>query len=453
MDAGARLVAIEVLRQWEQSGLPLEQLIAEQLSQTPLSDPRERSLALALVHETVRWQGRLDWLLARFSTHPLAGMKPRTRQALRIGLVQLLYMERIPAPAAINETVKALKKARQPAWLLGFVNGVLRSISRALPNLPEPEVAGDPLATLALRTSHPLWLVQHWAERYGLEQTKQLCDRNNLRPPLCLRVNTLLTSRSALQERLRRAGLSVEAGRFAPEALLVQDHKGSITDIPGYSEGLFQVQDEAAQLIAPLLQPGPEGRYLDACAGLGGKTTHLAQLLAGQGRVVAVEPNARRLALLAENLSRLKLADRVEICAGEIEQQAARLAKGGFAGILVDAPCSGFGVIRRHPEIRWNRELTDLPRFQAMQLFLLKTVAPLIASGGMLIYSTCSLEPVENQEVVRLFLEDNPAIRLVDARTRLPEQAASLVDEEGFLSTMPDERDLDGFFAACLRAP
>jgi len=449
MADSARYRALVILNLWESRGTPLDLVVAEELRQ-PLADHRENQFCRALVYGVARWRGYLDELLTRYAKHPLAKMKPLLRQALRCGLYQLVAMDRVPPSAAINETVQLLKEAGEPRWLTGFANGVLRRLSRELDNLPSPGASVEffPDWPRPALLSHPDWLYHRWCRRYGMETAEVLCRANNQEPRLTLRV-TARSSREALLGRLRAAGFAAVYGPFAPASLLLENFRGPVTALPGFAEGFFQVQDEAAQLVSLLMGKLSNGRYLDACAGLGGKTTHLAELLPEGGHLVAVEPEERRLDLLADNLQRLGLTGRVETLPGTLAQL---VDKGGekFLGILVDAPCSGLGVIRRHPDIRWNRGVEDLTRFQALQLAILGQAIDLLAPDGVLVYATCSTEPEENEQVVERFQKGHPDLTIEDCSRFLPDSARELVDPAGFFRSRPDQ-GLDGFFAARLR--
>ena len=441
MKKNPRAAAIAILCEWQRSRQPIE-LLCEQGLADFVGDPRDRQLAWSLVLGVVRQQRYLDWVIGKFSKHPVAKMKPLTLQALRVGVFQLLLLDRIPASAAINETVQALKEARQPRWLTGFANGLLRNVDRKRAGL-----AGEGLA-VGIRHSHPDWLVRRWQARYGAERAEALCRLNNDLPALTLRFDFGTDQIFEYIHSLKERGITAEIGRYSPVAVHLPDYRGPVSELPGYDQGWFQVQDEAAQLVSMLLAPYKEGDYLDGCAGLGGKTTHIVRLLSEPSRLVAVEPSQHRRTLLQKNLERLRLADRVEVVAGELADLRNRSQR--FRGILIDAPCSGLGVVRRHPDIRWNRKEDELLRYQARQFELLDTAAGLLQPDGVLVYVTCSMEPEEDEQVVDRFLKVHQEFVLTDAGEHLPAPCAELTNDRGLLYTAPDLHGMDGFFAARL---
>jgi len=448
---GSRYIAIDILCSWEERRLPLDQLLEQYIADMAPGDPRDRQLIMSMVYGVVRWRGYLDWVVEKFSTHPLAKLKKRTLYALRVGIFQLLFLDRVPPSAAINETVQALKDMKQPQWLAGFVNGVLRGVDRERQNIPHPLNAkiSAQLPETA-RLSHPEWLIKRWQNRYGNTAANSICTKNNTAAPLCLRVNTTRTTPAALLEKLRSEGLHAAAGKYGPLAIKLQDYHGPVTALPGFADGLFQVQDEAAQIVPLLLGPLQPGRsYLDGCAGLGGKTSHLAQMLPPGSPLVAVEPNSGRLRKLHENLARLRLDTTVTIVEGTLSSLLPDNYE-KFAGLLLDAPCSGLGIIRRQPDIRWSRNPADLLRYQEKQLALLSDAAQLVAAPGVIVYATCSTEPEENDAVVKKFLASHPQFVLANCRDILPASAADLVDNQGFFRTLPGQDDLDGFLGARL---
>lgn len=439
-----RLLALKVLCRWSGSGLPISGVFDSATAGADLGS-KELQLARILVFGVLRQQQYLDFILKTFARHPLHKMKPQTLYSLRLGLFQLLLLDRIPESAAVNETVKAFKATRQPRWLVNFVNGVLRNAARDTSNLPGPNQAtieGQPIL------NHPDWLVNRWQHNFGREKAYAICRVNNETPSLTLRVNTRAIQRDQLLTLFARAELQVQAGRFSPESLQLPVSSGNVTALPGYKQGYFQVQDEAAQLVSHLLPLREGGEYLDGCAGLGGKTSHLGALVPETAQITAVEPDERRYQLLGENLDRLGIKQAFTINS-TLEQFARETAK-QFDAILLDAPCSGTGVIGRHPDIRWNRQPEDLPQYQKQQLCLLDTAASLLKREGVLVYATCSLEPEENAQVVTAFLAEHREYTLDMARNHLPASAVHLVNDQGFFHPTPAD-GLDGFFAARLR--
>lgn len=441
----ARQLAVRCLLLWDRERQAVQPLIDAVIHDAALSAP-DRQLAVMLVLGVLRQMQYLDRVIAGFSRFPPGKMKPLTLMALRVSVYQLLFLDRIPDSAAVNESVRVLREERQPGWLVNFANGVLRAIARGkavLPGPEEPDAQGSPVL------NHPEWLVRRWQASYGRERTELICRANNREPSLTLRVNTLRTTGEELTGKLLAHGCKVRPGRFAPASLVLDEFPGPVTGLPGYAEGLFHVQDEAAQLVTLLLLPlAPGQRCLDACAGLGGKSCHLAQLLPEGTELLAVEPNAHRLRMLTQNLQRLHLEDRVKQFQGRLEDFAV-LPPGLFSRILVDAPCSGTGVIGRHPDIRWNRKPEDLPVYQRQQLGLLELASTLLGPNGVLVYATCSLEPEENQQVVAAFRQHHPEFTVTDCREFLPPSAAELVDASGYFAPTPAQ-GLDGFFAARL---
>ncbi len=438
-----RAAAVEMLCLWATTHNSIDILF--QAAVTELADI-DRGLVKTLVYGVLRQKQYLDHIIRTYSKHPLRKMKPRTLMTLRIGVYQLLFLSRIPESAAVNATVNTLKSAGQPAWLIGFANGLLRTVARNRASLPTPEqmAQADPPIL-----NHPAWLIERWQAQFGVDKARGICRRNNTEPPLSLRINSRRTSRAALKGLLEKIGIAAQNGLFSPLGLLIDTFPGGIASLPGFDDGQFQVQDEAAQLASLLVGPLHSAcRILDACAGLGGKTSHLAEMLPPDGSVVAVEPDTRRFGLLRENLKRLGHSEQVTPVRSDLQAYAATRPQ-PFDVILIDAPCSGTGVIRRQPDIRWNRSAEDLAQYQQTQLQLLAASGSLLKPGGVLLYATCSLEPEENQDVIRDFLARHSRFAVDNAAPLLPEPARRLVDADGFFHPSPAD-GLDGFFAARL---
>lgn len=439
----ARFAASETLLQIYNTRCSVKVLLDKAANRYELA-PKDRNLAMQLVYGVLRCRQSLDRILTTLSRTPLGKLDPFIHQVLAVGLYQLFYLERIPESAAVNEAVKACKQARLPKRLHGFVNGILRQAVRQRQQLAA-EITNDGDGSPIF--NHPQWLVERWQEEFGVEEATRICLSNNREPELVLRVNRSLISRDECAILFQQAGIPCRFGSYSEDALVLTDFHGQVNTLAGYDQGFFQVQDEAPQLATLLLGPfRRNGRYLDGCAGLGGKTSHLLQFAREfKLQIHAVEPDPQRLRKLRENITRL-LPDQNVITHGGSLQQLASAGLPRFDGILIDAPCSGTGVTGRHPDIRWNRRLEDLHRYQRMQLDLLELAPTLLEPRGVLVYATCSLEPEENTEVVTTFLETHPDFILTDCSDYLPRSAQSLVTDRVF-APRPSAL-IDGFFGA-----
>jgi len=439
----ARFVAVETLCHLYQKRSPVKPLLDQEVRKYALPG-NERNLTMQLVYGVLRNRQYLDRILQLLSKTPLAKIDPFIHQALVVGLYQLFFLRRIPQSAAVHEMVECCKVGGIPRRLEGFVNGILRQSIRQKEPLATQAALGENGEPLV---NHPEWLVAGWCKHFGHDEALRICAANNREPVLVLRANVAKIIRDDFRKVLEGAGIANHPGAYAVEAVVLPEYQGAIPAIPGYAEGLFQVQDEAAQMATGLLGPFRRGgRYLDGCAGLGGKTSHLLQFAASHAlKIHAVEPEPYRLQKLRENLDRCGTACAPVIHAMSLQQfTLADLPP--FDGILIDAPCSGTGVTGRHPDIRWNRRPEDLLRYQQEQLNILHHSAGLLAPGGILVYATCSLEPEENQEVIKAFLADHPALQLTDCTMQLPEAARRFI-VDGCFAPRPDAT-IDGFFAA-----
>ncbi|HHW12350.1 MAG TPA: 16S rRNA (cytosine(967)-C(5))-methyltransferase RsmB [Firmicutes bacterium] len=402
-------------------------------------DEKEKRLATELVLGTLRHRSRLDFLLNRLLTKELSGLPVAIREVLRLSLYQLIFTNH-PAYAVVNEAV-ALTKAGKYRGLSRLVNGVLRNYLRRQQELEQalPDFAQDPVGHLTIVHSHPRWLVERWIRRWGEEMTHRLVEANNAPAPLSVRTNTLRINRDELLAAMTKAGIEAEPVPTIPEAIRVKSGQ-ELTSNPLWTEGYFYIQDEASMLVAHLLAPEPGMVIADLCAAPGGKTTHLAQLMNNLGRIYALDQFEHKTALIAENARRLGI--------GIIEPLTtdARCWRPAepVDGILLDAPCTGTGVIRRRPDIRWRRQPDDLAQLVPLQQELLNHAASLLRPGGRLVYSTCSLEREENEEQITRFLAAHPEFRVdLPANFAVDFPADRLA--EGFL-IMPRVDGPDGFF-------
>ena len=408
---------------------------------------RDRAFVTACVYGVVRWQGRIDWLLSQACSRPLDSLTPWIRNILRLGAYQCLWMERVPARAAVHASV-GLARRFGHAGVAGLVNGVLRTLLRQHAAYALPDADAQPAAHLAVAHSHPQWLVERWLDRYGWARTQALCAENNCPRDVTLRVNTLRTTPQALAQRLVQEGLRhVRPSRLLAEALGVQG-TSRLGALPSYRDGLFQVQDEGAMLVAPLCRAQPGQRVLDACAAPGGKTTHLTQLMGDTGQILACDAQASRLRLLAANVRRLGLTNVTPVAS---DGTGPPPWSGVFDRVLVDAPCSGLGVLSRHPDIKWRRGSEALQGMQRTQLGLLEAQRRCLAANGLLVYSVCSNEPEETHEVVRTFLERHPDMRLDAVAGDLPNELAQYASRSETLDLTPEQHGTEGVFAARFR--
>ncbi|MGW8192732.1 MAG: 16S rRNA (cytosine(967)-C(5))-methyltransferase RsmB [Desulforhopalus sp.] len=440
----ARFAATETLCLLYRDKMPVKPLFTKIVNSCHLAS-KDRNLTMQLVYGVLRNRQTLDMMLAALSRTPLHKLDPFVHQTLAVGLYQLFFLERIPQAAAVNEAVVACKQAKIPKRLHGFVNGVLRQAIRQQKKNLLPALAthadGSPIL------NHPDWLIARWQKEFGRREAERICRANNREPLLVLRVNSSRLTRDELLLLFQQAEISCRAGEYSEEALVLDEFRGPVTTLPGYSDGFFQVQDEAPQLATLLLGPFRQrGCYVDACAGLGGKTSHLLEFGARHNlQIHAFEPDPYRLDKLHENISRLFADYAPVVHAGKFQHVSAE-ALPRVDGILVDAPCSGTGVTGRHPDIRWNRVPGDFIRYRRQQINLLDHAAALLPPHGILVYATCSLEPEENRLVVADFLAAHRNFVLTDCTPLLPKQAHRFI-ENSFFAPRP-ARTIDGFFAA-----
>jgi 16S rRNA (cytosine967-C5)-methyltransferase len=439
-----RQLALQVLCRAETSGVFADQLVATVAAERGLS-PQARAFLRELSYGVLRWRNRLDWALGRVSTRPLETLTPAVRNLLRLGAYQLNFMDRIPPYAAVSETVQ-LAKQIDHAGVVAYVNAVLRAMERQRNALSPPNARQDLLAYLTITQSHPRWLVDRWLDCYGSQQTMAMCHADNMRPPLVLRVNSLRTTRERLLNSLMADGCEAEPCRYAPDGVLVESHS-ALDQLHSYREGWYTVQDEAAILCGYLLAPQPGERVLDACAAPGGKATHAAELMGDRGEILCLDHSHQRLKLLEENARRLGLKC-LRCLVGDAERSE---LEPGFDRILVDAPCSGLGVLRRHPDAKWRKGPELIATMAQHQIRILEHVSHAVKRGGLLLYITCSTEAEENQRIVHAFLDSHPNYELEAVANDLPDTARVFARLEGWFQTWPGPEGLDGFFGARLR--
>lgn len=438
-----RLAAFQILQQLANGDLHADDLLNQELSRNRLQGP-DRGLLAELVMGVLRRQATLDHSLRQLVQQPLDQLEQPVLLLLRLGLYQLQFLDRVPAHAAVHESVE-LTKATVPR-AKGLINGVLRSFLRRQHELSLPDPALNPAAWLVAAHSLPDWLARQWLEQLPLEEATALALASLALPLLTLRTNTLRITRPRLLELFAEAGICAEPCRFAPEAFQLKGHL-QIPALPGFAEGLWTVQDQASQLVSHLLDPQPGERLLDICAAPGGKATHLAQLMGDRGTIVATDLNRRRIKRINEVTTRLGLQIIQPRTADALAPDY--LAGEQFDRILLDAPCSGLGVIRRHPEAKWRLTPAELERCAARQRQLLAVAAGLLRPGGILVYATCSTAVIEDEAVINDFLSRHPDF-VVDTTATLFQLHPELATPSGTLRLWPHRHGCDGFFAVRL---
>ena len=435
----ARYEALRILVRVEEDRAFADIVLEHALEHARL-DPRDAGLCTELVYGTLRWRRHLDWRLGPHLNRPLDRLDPWVRQLLRLTAYQLFFLDRVPRWAAVDEAVSLAKLKSKKPGPPEFVNAVLRSLTRAAGPPPLPAL---PVEAAAVRCSFPDWIAARWIARYGPAEAAALMLASNERPPTTIRVNALRITREALAARLRDEELAeTRPTRLAPEGLLVE--RGAVGRWAAFAEGWCTVQDEASMLVARLLDPQPDEVVADACAAPGTKTTHLAELMRGRGRIVAMDPQAARLKLVARASARLGIGI-IEAHVGTAAALAGRW-RAKCDRVLVDAPCSNLGVLRRNPEVKWRRTEEDLGRLQAKQRTILSAAASMVKPGGRLVYATCSLEPEENEAVVGSLLE-----RETNWQIDPPEGFPVAPDVSGHIRLFPHVHGTDGFTAIRLR--
>jgi 16S rRNA (cytosine967-C5)-methyltransferase len=430
-DQNPRQIAARILSQRLTSGEFTENLLEIALAAARLS-PADRGLCHELVCGVVRWQATLDRLIAR-KTDPARELRPALRNLLRLGLYQIFWLDRIPPHAAVHETVELAKRAGYHSQA-GLINAVLRAYLRESDEIKKI-LADMKISQPALGWSHPEWLVEKWRNYFGDEKTRQLLEWNNTPPKTFARINTLKTDAAKLVERWREENVDYD--------FLTRDWTGEnlcfelkshppLAKLASFRAGFFYLQDPSTLLAPALLAAQPGETILDLCAAPGGKTTFLAQQMNNEGKIIACDISEERLKLIRENCARLgvniadfSLADDISqnrqlAAAKPLAQSGSAIGNRQFDKILVDAPCSNTGVLRRRVDLRWRLSPEEILRLQKTQLDLLQLAAPQLKPGGILTYSTCSLEPEENAEVVKQFLATHPGFKLETERQLLP---------------------------------
>jgi len=443
-----RNLALKTLKNVDGAPGQAERRLESLFSQNPRLSERDRALTVHLVQGVLRWRIRLDWILKQFVRFPFKKIDPQVLNILRLALFQILFLDRVPESAAVNEAVKQSRKMGKK-HVVKFVNGILRQICREKDRLPYPLFENEPSLYASVYYSYPMWLVQKWTRELGQDMALQVMKAGNEIPGLTIRANTLRTTRQALLNRLGEEGVEGRAVDFAPEGIELTHFKGAVSRLDAYKAGLFQVQGEAAQICAHLLSPGGVDVVADVCAGLGGKSTHLAELMGDRGRVLALDTSLARLRGLKQNTKRLGIGSVFPVAADVTAPLF--FLRDPVRKIMVDGPCSGLGVISKHPDTKLTKKEDDIKRLAMIQKSILSRSCQALCRDGEMLYVTCTISKEENEAVVESFLRENKGMALQDLRRRIPPWGLDLVDENGFLKTFPHLHGMEGFFAALFR--
>jgi 16S rRNA (cytosine967-C5)-methyltransferase len=440
----ARWVAYQALLRVDRDKAYAGLVLDTALNKSELS-ARDKRLVTELVYGTIRHQGTLDWLIAQYARKSNKWISARLKPILRLGAYQLLYLTKIPEFAAVHESVKLAKQAGLTKFT-GLVNALLRRIAENRDRIQYPDKALDIVRYLSIKYSHPEWIVRIFLDRFGPDETEQLLVLNNQPAPLILRINQLKCSIDHFEQQLTRAKIQVVRNQYAPESLQINQMHGSIQELPGYHEGSFTVQDTASILVSYLVHPKPGQTVVDLCAAPGGKATHLAELMQNQGKLFAVELHPAKAKLIEQTASRLGLTN-IQVIIADATRLGTSI-KEPVDAVLVDAPCSGLGVLRRKVDIRWKKQPDSIPELVKLQEQLLESAYRILKPGGILVYSTCTLTKEENELQVDRFLKSHPEMKLGLAKDYLPSPAQEMITEQGYYFALPQKHGTDGIFAA-----
>ena len=439
-DAEPRRLAVRILDRVFRSNSYAD-ILLDSAFHKELLEAKDRALATELVYGTLRWWKKLDWILERTFRGNWQDVPDPVRRTLEIALYQILFLDRVPAYAAVDEAVRISVEFQGGKWK-GTVNAILRTLIRNPEMSQVPDDSGDPVKTISLQWSHPQWLVEQWISRFGKERTVGICRADNDRPGISIRINPLRAEPSGVLKELESRGISAEPNPYLKEFISFEK-AGDVTALEGFREGRFTVQDPSAGLVAHLIDPKPGESILDLAAAPGGKTTHIAELSSDRAMITARDVHFRRLLQVAENVRRLGHHS-ITTEAGDGRNPAGRL----FDKVLVDAPCSGMGVLRRRPELKWRRIPEDIAGLASIQRALLESAAVSLKTGGILVYSTCTVVERENREVLQEFLGSHGEFEIENSgRFVHPD----LVSDSGFIETWPDAHGMDGSFAVRMK--
>ena len=440
----SREMALQVIYQVNEEQAYANLALDKMMAKEPGMDSRDKGLATELVYGSIKYRGRLDWVLNHYAKPKVSKMDPWIRNILREGLYQLMFLDKIPPSAAVNEAVN-LAKIYGKRGSEKFVNGVLRSAQRGMADLEYPHRGKQPVGYLSVTYSFPDWIVGRWYKAYGLKKAEAMCQYFNAPAPLWVRTNTLKISPEALKSQLEEQGLAVTISQRIPEGLRI-DSAVHLYELALFQEGYFTVQDESSMHVGRAADPKSGQRVLDVCSAPGGKTTHMAQLMHNSGQIVACDIHPHRLDLINENCKRLGITNvQTQLQDGE---HLAEAFDQDFDVVLVDAPCSGLGVLGRRADARWSKQPADIAELSRLQQSILGQAAQVTKPGGSLVYSTCTMTDEENIQVVEHFLAEHEDFVLDDG---LAGAWLGTEPPAGMVQFLPFADGMDGFFIAKFR--
>ncbi|RXI98059.1 16S rRNA (cytosine(967)-C(5))-methyltransferase RsmB [Anaerobacillus alkaliphilus] len=439
-----REVALDILLQIEKNQAYSNLLLNQSIKREKLIE-KDVGLLTEIVYGTIQRKNTLDYYLSSYVKGGLKKLDPWVLILLRLSLYQMIYLDRVPERAIVHEAVEITKKKGHKG-ISSMVNGTLRTFLRE--GIPSLEKVEDPHEKLALQWSHPTWLVKRWLDQFGSEQTKQICEINAVPPVVTARINQVQTDDiEKVIEMLGNEGVEAERGDLSVDSIKIT--RGTLPNTKLFKDGWLSIQDESSMIVARALAPKAGMKVLDSCAAPGGKTTHIAELMNNQGEIYALDLHEHKVKLIDEQANRLNLSI-IKTRATDSRKAGEIFEEESFDCILVDAPCTGLGVIRRKPDIKWQKQEADIDRITTIQHAILNAVAPLLKKGGRLVYSTCTIDSMENEQVVKEFLETHQDFRFDGTlRERLPEKAQALY-KDGMVQILPSDFQTDGFFISSM---
>lgn len=441
MEMNAREIAYNILYEIYENGAFSNIVINKYLCEN--LNVKDEGFIREIVYGVLENELYIDYIISKASKIKLNKIHEKIIIILRIGVYQLIFMDRVPDSAAVNESVK-IAKIHGHKGTIGYVNGVLRNISRNKENMIKIDVK-DKVDYISIKYSHPKWMVERWVKEYGEKFTEELCIKNNEHPDLNIRVNTLKIDKENLKNQLENKGLIIKDTLYSKDSLIIENPE-KITELNEFKEGLFIIQDESSALVSQILDPKPGSTVIDLCSAPGGKATHLAQMMDNKGTIIALDIFQHKIDLINDNAKRLGI-DIIQAKIGDALNIDETLIN--FADyILVDAPCSGLGIIRRKPDIKRNRRLKDINELSKIQYKILENAKEYLKVGGILVYSTCTIEKEENNNLINKFLNENHNFKLVSINNCMPNNVSINTLEEGYIQLFPNTHNTDGFYIA-----